>query len=286
MHAVSSPSPICAVLDGFVRDRRAGRLSVPGYDLRSHPTDRTIGADLEFLRRVFNWGATIIRRDGSPLVERNPLTRYPIPSNPNPKRPVATYDRYVAVRAKAEEADPQGLFGSFLDLIEGLGWRVSAVCQLQAADLDMTVNNTVPFGRILKREANDKERVEMWVPMSGNVRAAVLTALEKNPVAGTAPLFPAPRSLSGEPWTRYHARGLLERAEKLAGLEPLDGSDFHAYRRAWATSRKHLPLADVAQAGGWKRTETLLRCYQRPDDATLFAVVSEPRKVRSITGKP
>jgi hypothetical protein len=26
---------------------------------------------------------------------------------------------------------------------------------------------------------------------------------------------------------------------------------FHAYRRKWATERKHLPLKDVAEAGGW-----------------------------------
>ena len=30
-------------------------------------------------------------------------------------------------------------------------------------------------------------------------------------------------------------------AEQLAGLKPLDGGDFHAYRRKWATERKHLP---------------------------------------------
>jgi hypothetical protein len=50
--------------------------------------------------------------------------------------------------------------------------------------------------------------------------------------------------------------------------------------------RKHLPLADVAHAGGWKRTETLLRCYQRPDEETLYAVVAEERKVRATSGKP
>ncbi|NIR01676.1 MAG: hypothetical protein GTN78_16000 [Gemmatimonadales bacterium] len=52
-----------------------------------------------------------------------------------------------------------------------------------------------------------------------------------------------------------------------------EGSLWHAYRRAWATSRKHLPDADVAAAGGWKATETLRRCYQRPDDETILSVV-------------
>lgn len=55
---------------------------------------------------------------------------------------------------------------------------------------------------------------------------------------------------------------------------------WHPYRRKWATERKHLPLKDVAAAGGWKDTETLLTCYQQPDNETLLAVMSEQRKVR------
>jgi hypothetical protein len=115
---------------------------------------------------------------------------------------------------------------------------------------------------------------------------------------GEAPLFPAPRR-SGS-WTRHHAKDLLERAEiaarkaaleredteAAASLAPLEGSDFHAYRRAWATARKHLPLKDVAEAGGWRSTETLLRCYTQVDEATMLAVVSETRKVRAVGTKP
>jgi hypothetical protein len=55
---------------------------------------------------------------------------------------------------------------------------------------------------------------------------------------------------------------------------------FHAYRRAWATARKHLPAADVAHAGGWRDLRSLERSYQRVDDETLLAVVTEPRKLR------
>ncbi len=55
---------------------------------------------------------------------------------------------------------------------------------------------------------------------------------------------------------------------------------FHAYRRKWATERKHLPLKDVAEAGGWLDTRSLEQCYQQPDEATLLQVVSEPRKLR------
>lgn len=43
--------------------------------------------------------------------------------------------------------------------------------------------------------------------------------------------------------------------------------------------RKHLPLKDVAAAGGWNDVDTLLKVYQQPDSATLPIVMSESRKV-------
>jgi hypothetical protein len=71
----------------------------------------------------------------------------------------------------------------------------------------------------------------------------------------------------------------LLQAEGKAGLPKLDGSVWHCYRRAWATSRKALPVADVAAAGGWSDVGTLLRCYQQPDDATMLEVMSYQGRV-------
>jgi hypothetical protein len=82
--------------------------------------------------------------------------------------------------------------------------------------------------------------------------------------------------------TASRARGLLQRAESLAELEPLEGGDFHPYRRAWATARKHLPAQDVAAAGGWRNLRSLERCYQQIDEQTLLAVVTEPRRLREV----
>jgi len=72
----------------------------------------------------------------------------------------------------------------------------------------------------------------------------------------------------------------LSVAEKHAKLPKLDGGLWHAYRRKWAIERKHLPLKDVAAAGGWKDVNTLLQIYQQPDDAGVLAVMSETRKLR------
>lgn len=72
----------------------------------------------------------------------------------------------------------------------------------------------------------------------------------------------------------------LRRAKKLAKLQPLEGSIWHAYRRKWATSRKHLPDVDVAAAGGWSDTRALKLAYQQVDEATLLCVVTEALELR------
>ncbi len=72
----------------------------------------------------------------------------------------------------------------------------------------------------------------------------------------------------------------LRVAEEHAGLPSLGNGLWHPYRRKWGTERKHLPVTDVAAAGGWKDVSTLLTCYQQPDSETLLAVVGEARKVR------
>jgi hypothetical protein len=66
----------------------------------------------------------------------------------------------------------------------------------------------------------------------------------------------------------------------MAGLEPQQGSLWHAYRRKWATERKHLPDADVAAAGGWKSTVTLKTAYQQADSETILRVVLEGHELR------
>ena len=79
---------------------------------------------------------------------------------------------------------------------------------------------------------------------------------------------------------RHLADAWLRKAERLAGLEPQKGSLWHAYRRKWATERKHLPDVDVATAGGWKTVRTLREAYQHADDETMLRVVLEAGELR------
>ncbi len=82
------------------------------------------------------------------------------------------------------------------------------------------------------------------------------------------------------PMDRYEFDKLLRAAETKAKLPKLVGGLWHPYRRKWATERKHLPIADVAAAGGWKTKSTLLDCYTHATPEGLVAVVSEPKKIR------
>ena len=62
---------------------------------------------------------------------------------------------------------------------------------------------------------------------------------------GKAYLFPAVNDPSKSLRVEVASEYLLE-AEKIAGVEKHDGTLSHAYRRKWATERKHLPDVDVA----------------------------------------
>jgi integrase len=105
-----------------------------------------------------------------------------------------------------------------------------------------------------------------------------LRQFQRRLLAAGGLVFPSPKNPQAPIDGRWLGRQ-LEAAEEAAGLDKLDGALFHAYRRSWATSRKHLPAADVAAAGGWSDVTTLIRVYQQPDEDTLLAVMSEPKKV-------
>lgn len=286
-------------LDRYVRDRRAGRVVVPRpggepgetYQLKATPSNRAIAADLVLLQAALNHATKVVRPNGARLLAANPVRGYELPTNAQVRRPVATWDRFRQVVRRADTVDPQRLFGGFLALVEATGWRVSALCQLRACDVDRRKGPLTPHGAIFKRPETDKEGAGGWVPMSKDARAAVDRVLSRNPALGEWPLFPAPRARATtekgaipKPWSRHHARKLLERAEAAAKLTPLAGSDFHAYRRKWATERKHLPTMDVMAAGAWRDARSLQTAYQHSDEETLLAVVTEPRKLRDAKG--
>lgn len=204
---------------------------------------------------------------------------FEIVSEANPRRPVVTTDRYEALRAVSDRVVMEIRWGGaerqrsylseLLDLAQGTGRRIAAICALRYEDLR---TDAKPYGAIRWPAATDKQGPETVGPVSLIVRAAVDRVLRERPGISARYLFPSPTN-ADEPVAYERARVWLLEAERLAGLPKQQGSLWHAFRRGWATSRKHLSLKDTAAAGGWASTETLLRCYQHPDADTMLAVV-------------
>lgn len=64
---------------------------------------RTVAADLKWLLYVLGWAVNWRLETGGYLMRENPVRGYAIPSEKNPRRPVATADRHEAIRAKPDE---------------------------------------------------------------------------------------------------------------------------------------------------------------------------------------
>ena len=77
----------------------------------------------------------------------------------------------------------------------------------------------------------------------------------------------------GEPMTRRLANVRLNKSERLAELPHQKRGGWHAFRRAWATRRKHLPVQDVMAAGGWRDINALQKAYQAADPETVRRVM-------------
>lgn len=256
------------VLLDFIAKRQRGELQVKGRALRTCRT-RAPAKDLEWLRRAVNLAIT----DGL-RITANVVTKVDFPKAPRPNRPAATWERFTALRPHCVGCGEQDLFGGYMDLIVGLGWRMSAITGLHLKDVDRKPRPKAPHGRVLRREEFDKEGYQTYVPISEWLAPRVdqLLAIRRALKVESQWLFPKVQKVD-EPWSRDYVRERLQVAERRAGLEPIEGGDTHPYRRMWANARKHLPLKDVAYAGCWNE-RTLLAHYQSSDDDTVLDVMN------------
>ncbi len=233
---------------------------------------RAVAADLVALSTMLNWGTRQRDRGGEPLLSFNPLRGVRLPVEKNPKRPVETYDRYLKLMEVADEVDPY--LPLALTLAESTGRRIGAILKLRVDDLDL---DRLPYGWLRFRAEHDKTGHEQWVPLTESARGVVLRHLQAAP--GGEWLFGS-RVKPSKPIDRRTLDHRLLEAYGRAGLDRLDGGLWHPWRRKWATERKGMPIKDVAAAGGWSDTATLLRSYQQSDEATLTQVVLEAPKLR------
>jgi hypothetical protein len=256
------------VLLEFIRQRKAGTLVVPGRSLKPCG-ERAPGMELEWLRRVVN-----IAKDNHKAVAKNPVSLIKIPRTGRPSRPSATWDRFETLRTSCPGVGSQDIFGGFMDLVVGLGWRVSALACLHVSDIDRRPHEKAPNGWILKRSEFDKMGITQYVPISDWLAPRVDALLERRSALDVVSpwLFPSPVH-PDRPWTKDYVKDRLRSAERKAGLAPMEGGDFHPWRRMWASMRKHMPVVDVAYAGCWD-VATLLKHYQLADDRTVYGVMN------------
>lgn len=271
----------------FTKKRLAGGITLSEERVTSKVRTRSVEVDLQLLHTMLRWATTVRVRGGQRLLEQNPLAGIRRPREKNPKRPVATYERYLTTRAAVQDLAAIAkddvtrrkwlMLELALILAEATGRRLGSIRQLEWPDIDFSAST------IQWRAETDKKGNAWKVPMPAALRDELKAFRRKMGSAFGGLMFPSfvdsARAVRRDSFGHW-----LADAETHAKLTKLDGSLWHAYRRAWATARKDLPVTDVAAAGGWKDVATLIRCYQQPDDATLLRVMSEPRKVTERAG--
>lgn len=284
--------PVAAIdqtfVDNYVDSRRTGQLTPAKGRIRG-VRDGTINAEFRSLKVVFNWGRKRRRPNGRPLLTENPLDGLTWPKERNVRRPVASHDRFVRTLAMANTVDSAGRLRCALTLARYTGRREGAICGLFASDLlpdDRAVRAALatqgmderkaehfPFGGIRWRSDTDKMGTSWIVPISQEAREEIDRYLQESPRLGAVPLFPSDRDALKPIGIYVMGRWLME-AEGLAGLPKLEQGRWHPYRRLWATERKHVPVQDVAAAGGWNSVETVLKVYQQSDPEGVLRAVT------------
>ncbi|MBA3645131.1 MAG: tyrosine-type recombinase/integrase [Gemmatimonadaceae bacterium] len=264
----------------FVAKRMAGGIELGNGQKTSPVRARSAEVEVRLLKTLLRWATTVRVRGGQRLLASNPLEGIRGVREKNPKRPVATWERFQAAREAFQRfahiyhsnGCHWGRMELALVLAEATGRRIGSIRQLRWDDFDFSA------GTIHWRADADKKRVDWTVPVPSTLLDEIKRFRVKLGGAFGGLVFPSKADASF-PMAREVFQKALQQAEEHAALAKLDGSLWHAYRRKWASERKHLSVTDVAAAGGWKGTDTLLSCYQQADRDTMLAVMSEPRKV-------
>ena len=196
-------------------------------------------------------------------------------------RPIASWTRFektrTALQQLADQSDDPPVKNRWIKIelalviAEATGRRLGSIRELEWEDIDLQQ------GCIYWKAHADKRNTDWIVPLPTRMYDEV-PAFQERLGSTSGPIFTSERN----PSKRMNRRMFLlwlHTAEAKAGLRLLPRGAWHPYRRKWATERKHLPLVDVAAAGGWKGTQMLLKCYQQPDPDTMLSVMNEPLKL-------
>lgn len=240
--------------DAFVRVRRQGAIAPRGSRSQRGVRARQVEYDLKFLVAVLNWATS------SRLLEVNPLRGFPYPREESPRRTVASQVQYEALLNVAPSVEWR--FELALVLAHETGHRIGAIRKLRWSDIDLE------RGLVRWRADNDKIGYEHETPISDLAIRALRKARREASAIGDAWVFPSPDDQK-RCCSRHIMRDWWGRARKQAELAAERGLGWHSLRRKFATELKDTPLKDLCELGGWKDHNTILKCYQRPDEATM-----------------
>ena len=122
-------------VDRYCRLRRSGEL-MPDRKGRADQgvRDGTLNNEFRWLSSVFNW-ARHHMQDGHRLLPENPLHDVTWPREKNPRRPVASHQRFTRTLEHVDHVDPEGRLRAILSLARYTGRRADAICSLQVSDL-------------------------------------------------------------------------------------------------------------------------------------------------------
>lgn len=241
---------------------------------------RSIQADVVFLQTMLNWATNDRNPDGSWLLSENPLRGFKTTPEKNPRRPVAVLERFEATR-KAMRAlgatattDTARLAWPRIELAlviaEDTGKRRGAIAALRWDAIDLECGKIRWDGRYAKNGVSET------LPLS----RTLLTALQEHASCfATSSEWLFPNASGTGPWPGKMFDELLIKAEHEAGLEKLQGSLWHAYRRKWRTEREPHDRKAVQVVGGWKDAKTMEDCYNIPFDESMRTVINSPYKL-------
>ena len=254
--------------DRFIRARRAGSIGPS----RRPVADRTVERDLRFLLAVLNWAARSRNEAGALLLGSNPLKGLKVPREKNPTRVVLSQAEYEALLRVSAEIDWR--FRVALVLAHETGHRIGAIRQLRWSDIDRRA------GVIRWRAEHEKSGFEHRTPVTDEALGVLKEARKENRRSGDSPVLPAPRD-PARSVSHPLVRDWWNRAEALAGLERKRGRGWHSLRRKFASDLMDQPLKVLCELGGWRTAQTVLQCYQRPDEDRLKKALDERRRVHS-----
>ncbi len=217
---------------------------------------RTIQGEIKQLRQMIYWAMSERLPDGSWLLENNPLRGVKLPKEEDPRRPVATYDRFLKLREAVQKM---------------------AATAPQKRGRERWKRWEDPPEIKFKAEF-DKRGRDRVVPIPEALAEELRGFKVKFAAVGDGWLFPC--ADKDEHWPREIFGEMYDRVERHAGMPHLKGGRFHPFRRKWATERKNMSLVDVMAAGGWRDAQTLHSCYQLATTDGMLEVMSTPVKLR------